>query len=197
MRLLLLYLLITPLLFSRENPFLPLGSVDEAPVVKTVEEAEEAPLPGTVDETEATDAYSPTVETEETDASSPTVETEEAAVTNTVEKTEKAALQETRSEKQIINFQNLRFIVTEDRILFENKDKLKKHFAMKAPPRIILDFESNRDYPTRSKALKFPPFQTLRLGKHKGFYRIVIELDEEPEYSIKPYKYGYVLSTEQ
>ena len=104
-----------------------------------------------------------------------------------------AKVQTSESKPEIINFQHIRFLVQSERIRIETKDKLIKDFTIANPTRFILDFKSEADFPTRSRTLNTPPFKGLRMGVHKGFYRVVIELDGKSTYTITPYKYGYLL----
>lgn len=97
-------------------------------------------------------------------------------------------------QTEIINFQQVRFLFSDRQIKIETKDRLKKDFALRDPARIILDFATVVDFPSRKRSLGIPPFSALRLGAHKGYYRVVIELEKASGYKIKPYKYGYILS---
>ncbi len=108
------------------------------------------------------------------------------------EKSAKAKMSGAKPE--VVNFQHIRFLVQSDGIKIETKDKLIKDFAIANPTRFILDFKSEADFPTRSRSLNSAPFKALRMGVHKGFYRVVIELDGKSGYTITPYKYGYLLT---
>ncbi len=97
------------------------------------------------------------------------------------------------SKPEVVNFQNIRFLVQSDRIRIETKDTMIKDFRIAEPTRFILDFKSDADFPTRSRTLHTSPFKALRMGVHDGFYRVVIELGDKSGYEIHPYKYGYLL----
>ena len=106
---------------------------------------------------------------------------------------ERTAVKSTEAKAEIASFQGIRFLVRSDGMKIETEDKLIKHFSIMKPTRFILDFKSDADFPTRSRALHRPPFKALRMGVHKGFYRVVLELEGSHDYSIKPYRYGYIL----
>jgi len=94
---------------------------------------------------------------------------------------------------QTVNFQQARFLFTEGNVRIESRDRLAKHFVIREPTRIILDFEAKTDFPTRKRALDVAPFSEIRMGTHPGYYRAVIELTRAADYTIEPSKYGYTL----
>lgn len=98
------------------------------------------------------------------------------------------------AQTETINFQQVRFLFSDGQIRIETKDRLKKDFALTDPARIILDFATAADFPSRKRSLSTPPFSALRLGAHNGYYRVVIELEKRAGYKIEPYRYGYILS---
>lgn len=98
---------------------------------------------------------------------------------------------------QIINYQQIRFVVSEKLIRIETKDALLRDFSIKKPTRVVLDYRSKNGYPTRSKKLEPAPFSELRIGSHKGYYRVVIELKQPMKYTIVPFRYGYNLTLQQ
>lgn len=100
------------------------------------------------------------------------------------------------SSKKIINFQHIRFIVMEKQVLIETKDKLRRDFTLKHPPRIVLDFFGSTDFPPRFRVLEVSVFQKLKMAKHKGYYRVVFETEQKQPYKVSPYKYGYMLTLE-
>ncbi|WP_345970343.1 AMIN domain-containing protein [Sulfurimonas sp. HSL1-6] len=106
-----------------------------------------------------------------------------------------APVKETHSlATQTVNFQQARFLFSEGNVRIESRDKLAKHFVIRKPTRIILDFEANADFPTRKREVSVAPFKEIRMGMHPGYYRIVIELEKRADYSIEPSKYGYTLT---
>lgn len=57
-------------------------------------------------------------------------------------------------------------------------DKLLRDFILTRPHRIVADFKRESDIPSYlKKDLKTEYFKELRVGNHKGYYRVVITLD--------------------
>ena len=166
MRRLVLFLLLMTSLAARENPFV---AQTESP-----KPAEEASNGGIV-----------------------ILSDEEAAQLNAEENETSPAAgdMDEGDDKTVVNFQNIRFLVSEGEIRIETKDSLQKKFTIRKPMRIILDFESKNDFPTRKSPVPVKPFREIRLGSHEGFYRVVIELEEPVGYTVVPFKYGYILTT--
>ena len=101
---------------------------------------------------------------------------------------------EAQTDAQVVNFQYIRFLFSEGRLRIETKDRLKKHYAIHNPTRIILDFEGKSDFPSRQRRVDPAPFHEIRMGGHEGYYRTVIELDTPSDYGIEPFEYGYILT---
>lgn len=73
------------------------------------------------------------------------------------------------------------------------KDKMIRDFLITKPHRIVCDFK--RDIDMRSYVKKLKNYQIIkefRVGNHKGYYRVVVELDGYYKYKIKKIKDGYV-----
>jgi len=114
-----------------------------------------------------------------------------------VQETEEANVTDAAGALQTVNFQQARFVFSEGKVRIESRDALKKHFVIRKPTRIILDFTADTDFPTRKRVLNVAPFSEIRLGTHPGYYRAVIELKSEADYTIEPYKYGYILTLQE
>ena len=97
------------------------------------------------------------------------------------------------SESESVDFGVIRFYVSGGEVQIETKDRLKQHFAIKNPTRLILNFASDTDFPTRKQALVIAPFREIRVGAHKGYYSVVIELDTPVRYKVKTAENGYTL----
>jgi hypothetical protein len=97
-------------------------------------------------------------------------------------------------ETETVDFGVIRFFVSGGEIQIETKDRLKQHFAIKHPTRFILNFSSTADFPTRKQTLKLAPFHEIRVGAHKGYYSVVIELDSPARYKMRPADGGYALT---
>ena len=100
----------------------------------------------------------------------------------------------TEAPYETVDFGNIRFVMGEKEIRVETKDRIKQHFTVKNPTRIILNFTGGGDFPTRRQALKLPPYREIRVGAHEGYYSAVIELDGAARYRFAPSKEGYTLT---
>jgi hypothetical protein len=100
-------------------------------------------------------------------------------------------------KKEILNFEYVRFVLSEGLVQVETKDRLIKHFALPKKNVIVMDFEQKADFATKRKMLAVGPFKELRLGVHKGFYRVAFELEKFHTYRISKGRYGYVLVLEK
>ena len=98
------------------------------------------------------------------------------------------------TESENVDFGLIRFSVSGGEIRIETKDRLKEHFAIKKPTRLILNFASSADFPTRRQTLHSAPFREIRVGVHKGYYSVVIELDSPARYKMTPTDSGYTLT---
>lgn len=97
------------------------------------------------------------------------------------------------SESENYDFGVIKFFVSGGVIQVETKDKLKEHLAVKNPTRFVLNFLSDSEFPTRRQILKLAPYHEIRVGSHKGYYSVVIELDSPARYKITPFDNGYTL----
>lgn len=74
----------------------------------------------------------------------------------------------------------------------ETKDKLLRDFILTRPHRIVLDFKRESDIPSYlKKDLSTNYFKELRVGNHKGYYRVVITLDGYYQYKKTTTQQGY------
>jgi len=89
------------------------------------------------------------------------------------------------SKKAIVKLASFRFISfyqSDKKLIIKTKDKLIRDFMLPSPHRIILDFKRNADFRSHIKSLKEAPFTKIRMGNHKGYYRVVVELDGQYHY---------------
>ncbi|MDF1883010.1 AMIN domain-containing protein [Sulfurimonas sp. SAG-AH-194-C21] len=75
------------------------------------------------------------------------------------------------------------------------KDKMLRNFLLTKPHRIVCDFARNIDIRSYEKKSKTNTRVTqVRIGNHKGYYRVVIELDGHYKYKLTNYKNGYYIN---
>ncbi len=73
-----------------------------------------------------------------------------------------------------IDYGFLKVAVFDDHLEIKSKDRLKKHFLLSHPKKIVFDFSARRGFPTKKKILHHPKFPKLFLGAHKTYYRLAI-----------------------
>jgi len=87
--------------------------------------------------------------------------------------------------------------------LYENKtslkirtnDKLMRNFLLTKPHRIVCDFKRDIDIRSYEKDVSSKGVvKRVKLGNHKGYYRVVIELDGYYRYKLTPIKGAYIFS---
>ena len=85
--------------------------------------------------------------------------------------------------------------------LYENKstlkiktnDKLMRHFLLTKPHRIVCDFKRDISIRSYEKEISSNGVVTkVKLGNHKGYYRVVMELDGYYRYKLKVSKGTYI-----
>jgi len=72
-------------------------------------------------------------------------------------------------------------------------DKMLRNFLLVNPHRIVIDFQKSTDIKYYSKKSKNSIFKKIRIGDHKGYYRVVIELDGYYRYELKKLSKGYLI----
>jgi hypothetical protein len=84
----------------------------------------------------------------------------------------------------------IRFETLKETLFITTKDPILRNFKLIKPDRIVLDFQ--RDASFRSYKYKAStPFETIRIGNHNGYYRVVIELDGHYMYKLEKTPNGY------
>lgn len=97
---------------------------------------------------------------------------------------------EKSAKKEVLNYAHARFVFRENSVYIETKDRLIKHFAIKNPPSLVLDFKANSDFASKRSLIHTKPFTKLAMGAHKTHYRVVLRLDKSYHYKIEKRKYG-------
>ncbi len=209
---LLFTLFLTPLLNARENPFFPVDSAQDIPV--TTNQIQNIPplkrvsieLPSTARVLESV-----TIKYKNLDGSIATKTTElEHSVdwhlplfvsqNYCVQETKEAVKSTTKTKKsvkkrykEVLKLPFIRFEALGKKLRVTTKDKLLRHFLLVKPHRIVCDFQRDTDIRSYVKnAPKGSSFKRIRIGTHKGYYRVVIELDGYYTYSVKKTAKGYL-----
>ncbi|MDF1876239.1 AMIN domain-containing protein [Sulfurimonas sp. SAG-AH-194-L11] len=100
--------------------------------------------------------------------------------------------------KKLTKIANLTFIslyADHNHLNIITKDKLLRNFLLTQPHRIVCDFQRDIDIRSYEKTPKSGTAVTrVRFGNHKGYYRVVIELDGHYKYRLKTTKTGYAIT---
>jgi len=96
--------------------------------------------------------------------------------------------------KKITSLKFIAFYAKENQLKIITKDKMLRNFLLAKPHRIVCDFKRDTDIGSYIKsAYKNSLFTKVRIGTHKGYYRVVIELDGYYVYHISKMKNGYLI----
>ncbi len=99
------------------------------------------------------------------------------------------------SYKKITSLKFIAFYAYEKRVKILTKDKLLRNFLLVKPQRIVCDFKRNTDIGSFiKKAYKGSLFTKIKVGTHKGYYRVVIELDGYYTYKLSHIPGGYMIT---
>ncbi len=90
-------------------------------------------------------------------------------------------------------FKFISFSISKDSIDIVTKDKKIRDFGIAEPTKIVIDFKRDESFKSEQKNLKDSYFKNISVGKHDGFYRVVILLDGIYKYSLKESQNGYKL----
>ena len=96
--------------------------------------------------------------------------------------------------KKIASLKFISFYAKKNRLKILTKDKLLRNFLLAKPQRIVCDFKRDTDIGSIVKrANEKSQFTKIRLGTHKGYYRVVIELDGYYSYTLDYIPGGYMI----
>jgi len=206
-----LLLLIIPLalLFGRSNPFFPVDSVESMPL--TSNQVKKIPPLKRVTITLPSNARtieSVTVEYTKLDGS---VAKKKLELHNSIDwhlplfisqnYASSPELNKVVKEKKYIkplfhkiaSLPFVKFYADGKKIKIVTKDKLLRNFLLVKPHRIVCDFKRETDIGSYSKKIPKPSlFKRIRVGTHKGYYRVVINLDGYYQYKLKKEQNAYI-----
>lgn len=210
LKLLVIFLLLLTSLSARENPFFPSKNETDIPlstnIVSVVEPLKRATL--TLPSTART-LESITVTYKNLDGS---IVSKKELLGNSVDwhlpifisqniggnekKTHPKSISK-KSEKftKIASLPFISLHTSKQRLKIITKDKMLRNFLLTKPHRIVCDFK--RDIDIRSYEKKITAnsqVKRVRFGNHKGYYRVVIELDGHYKYKLTDYKNGYYIN---
>ena len=95
--------------------------------------------------------------------------------------------------KEIAKLPFITFKIFKNEIYLETKDKILRSFLLVNPHRIVCDFKRDTDIRSYTKKVTGEDVTQIKVGTHKGYYRVVIELDGSYKYK-KVSKDGYIFT---
>ncbi len=97
----------------------------------------------------------------------------------------------TASYKKIAQIKYCKFYSSKNSLKIITQDKLLRNFLLVQPHRIVMDFKRDSSMKTYLKKIPDSIFTKIRIGNHKGYYRVVVELDGYYRYKLKILSDGY------
>jgi hypothetical protein len=95
--------------------------------------------------------------------------------------------------KLIYNGEFAKIRVKGKNIKITTHDKMLKHFILKNPSRLVVDFERFDVVQPFHKKVYGSKVKSLRVGHHDYFYRTAFQLGKNYRYKIKKQSYGYLI----
>jgi len=202
------FLFLIPLLLTaRENPFFPVNNEQDIPL--TTNQIEKTPplnratikLPSTARTIETV-----IVKYKNLDGS---ISTKQIQLNNSIdwhlplfisqnycEKSKKATSHQTKKNlkyTKVLALPFISFYASGKNIKIVTQDKLLRNFLLVKPHRIVCDFKRQTEIGSYIKKISLPSyFKKIRIGTHKGYYRVVIELDGYYRYKLQKTGSGYL-----
>lgn len=79
-------------------------------------------------------------------------------------------------------------------LTIHTENKLLRHFALSEPIKLVLDFQRDSNFYSKSIPTESAYYKHINIGNHKDFYRIAIELDGQYRYDLEESKDTYVIT---
>jgi len=96
--------------------------------------------------------------------------------------------------KKIASLKFISFYAKQKKLKILTKDKILRNFLLVKPQRIVCDFKRETDIGSFIKSISEKSlFTKIRVGTHKGYYRVVIELDGYYSYKLEHIPGGYMI----
>lgn len=113
------------------------------------------------------------------------------------EKITPAKIQKSLQKKvfsEIAKLPFIKFKIYKNEIFLETKDKMLRNFLLVNPHRIVCDFKRETSIRSYTKKIKNEDVTQIKVGTHKGYYRVVIELDGSYRYNKVSNNEGYLFT---
>lgn len=103
-----------------------------------------------------------------------------------------------RSSKETpikIDFKDIvSFSITDKEIYVKTNDTKLRDFLVENPYKIVLDFQKKVSFYTKTFELESKRFKKITMGRHRDYYRVVIELERHYKYRIKEVNDGIIVT---
>ncbi|DAB28207.1 MAG: AMIN domain-containing protein [Sulfurimonas sp. RIFOXYD12_FULL_33_39] len=99
--------------------------------------------------------------------------------------------QNTSAYTNIATIKDLSISSLQKSLKLVTKDEMIRNFLLVNPHRIVIDFKKEIDIRSYSKKNPDNIFKEIRIGNHKGYYRVVVELDGYYRYDMQKSSDGY------
>ncbi len=210
MKFLVVFLILIISLNARENPFFPSKNETDIPIstnqITVVEPLKRAAitLPST-----ARTIQSVTVTYKNLDGSISNIKEElgyrvdwhlPIFISQNIGGNEQKNLRVKTSEKKekfskILSLSFISLSQSYSKVKITTKDTMIRNFLLTTPHRIVCDFKRDIDIRSYEKKLNTKAnVKRVRIGNHKGYYRVVIELDGHYRYSVSNTSRGYLIN---
>lgn len=103
------------------------------------------------------------------------------------------AKEEKTKYTNIASIKHLKIYSAQKKLKLTTNDNIIRNFLLANPHRIVMDFKKDTDIKSYIKKSPKNIFREVRIGNHKGYYRVVIELDGHYRYELKKISDGYLL----
>ena len=189
---------------ARQNPFFPASGEEEIPYTSN-EDRSKAPLKrATIDiPSQARTIQRVSVEFKNLDGS---LESKSIELDNSIDwhlpifisqsyQDDKKTTPKKEKKDKFVKLSEIKFasFYADDKTLkIITKDKMIRDFLLVNPHRIVIDFEKDAKLKFMSKENKDSIFSKIRVGNHKGYYRVVVELDGYYRYKKQKIDKGYL-----
>jgi hypothetical protein len=95
--------------------------------------------------------------------------------------------------KNILSIKYLSLFSLDTNLKLVTSDKIIKDFLLENPYRIVIDFKRDTDLKSYLKKNPKNVFKEIRVGSHKGYYRVVIEIEKYKSYKLEKTSEGYLI----
>lgn len=99
-----------------------------------------------------------------------------------------------KSFKTLTKLKFISFKINDKKILLQTKDTMLRSFLLVRPHRIVCDFKRDTDIRSYKHKIGSSIITSIRIGTHKGYYRVVVELDGSYRYKKEKAEDGYIFT---